>query len=88
MITADFPNPPKPPMVACPHCNSMNEPDRSACRNCQKPMSLVYGSPEYLAARKAAIARIVAAAPPPTSEQIVKLRRIFAGTSPARRRAA
>lgn len=65
-------------MVACPHCNSMNEPDRSACRNCQKPMS----------ARAAAIARIVAQAPPLTSDQIVKLRRIFAGTAPARRKHA
>ena len=88
MITADAPNPPKPPMVACPHCGSQNEPDRSSCRNCQKPMSIAYGSPEYLAAREAAIARIVAEAPPLSASQIVTLRRIFANTSSATRRAA
>lgn len=38
-MKADLPNPPKPPMVACPHCGAMNEPDRQSCRNCQKSMS-------------------------------------------------
>lgn len=75
------PMPPQQPMVSCGNCGSMNEPSRTSCRNCSKPMSFVFGSPEYLAARKAAIARIVAAAPPPTAEQIVKLRRIFASTA-------
>lgn len=32
-------NPPKQPMAACPNCKSMNEADRSSCRNCQTPMS-------------------------------------------------
>ncbi|MGR6922665.1 hypothetical protein ACU635_51140 [[Actinomadura] parvosata] len=41
-------------------------------------MSFAYGSPEYLAARQAAIERIVAEAPPLSAEQIVELRRIFA----------
>jgi len=87
-MTTTSPYPPRKPMVACPHCGSQNEPDRSSCRNCQKPMSFVYGSPEYLAAREAAIARIVAEAPPLSASQIVTLRRIFANTSSATRRAA
>lgn len=33
-------NPPKPPMVACPHCGSRNEPDRKTCRNCLQEMSV------------------------------------------------
>lgn len=32
------PNPPKPPMVTCPHCDSKNEADRQRCRNCHKPL--------------------------------------------------
>jgi predicted amidophosphoribosyltransferase len=48
------PNPPKPPMAACPNCGSSNEPDRRTCRNCQKPMSHGSGSvitlpPEWVA---------------------------------------
>ncbi|MFG3439860.1 hypothetical protein ACGF0J_21655 [Nonomuraea sp. NPDC047897] len=46
------------------------------------PKTPTYGSPEYWTARAAAIERIVAEAPPLTSEQIVKLRRIFASTAP------
>lgn len=42
------PYPPKPPMVACPHCGSMNEDDgRKNCRNCHKPMTGRSGSPVY-----------------------------------------
>lgn len=80
-MKADLPNPPKPPMVACPHCGSQNEPDRKSCRNCQKPMSSAEQE------RREAIARVVAAAPPPTAQQIAALRRIFSN-APSRQRAA
>ncbi|WP_157253105.1 hypothetical protein [Nonomuraea typhae] len=34
-----LPNPPRPDMVTCPNCGTKNEPDRTACRNCQNPMT-------------------------------------------------
>lgn len=37
-MTCDQPNPPRPPMVACSNCQASNEPSRTTCRNCQKPL--------------------------------------------------
>lgn len=89
------PQPPVPPMWTCSNCSSSNEGWRGRCRNCNTPKGLLarsssapYGSPEYLAARDEAIARIVAEAPPPSAAQIVTLRRIFANAASARREAA
>lgn len=33
------PYPPQQPMKQCGGCQSMNEPYRTTCRNCQQPLS-------------------------------------------------
>jgi uncharacterized OB-fold protein len=71
-------------MRECPHCGKGNEPHRKVCVDCLKPME---GDSEEDRARREAIARVVAAAPPPTARQIAALRRIFSN-APSRQHAA
>ncbi|MEU4577457.1 zinc finger protein [Nonomuraea sp. NPDC023979] len=71
------PQPPARPMWTCDECGTRNEAWRRICRNCQTAAGIDQCDPE----RIAAVAAIVAAAPPLTAEQIVKIRRIFGGTT-------
>lgn len=86
-MTHRSPYPPQQPMVACPNCGSKNEPSRTSCRNCHKPMSGCLAQGRGLTANR--ICRTPADAftagwedgaddPPLTSEQRTRLAALLA----------
>ncbi|GAA3222975.1 hypothetical protein [Actinocorallia longicatena] len=86
------PTPPKKPLKPCGSCGAQNEASNTRCRNCQLPLAKKLSPAQRAEAKRVAdaayIARLVAEAPLPTTEQGLRLiGHLTWGDAPARKSA-